>query len=319
MPTLISNLGSKLKSKQETVSPPTQVQIQGYDGLAIFLPYSAPFWWAPVGSITAGFWLAQAGRWERERSGFLWLFPAVAAPLHTHSSYSQPFSLLSCWWALAMPCPFTPRVGTSFLLCQSPGASPLPFLHLSLPILSEVVCSLTPLHGTICFFSGTLTKTYNNARNWEAMKNTGVFIHLSLVRMQMVPAPWDTVGPSLHLKMHLSYKPTTISLHLTPEKLQDTWMLTGEMKMVIVTVLWSSVAGRISWNHLTQKRSPGRCWVKISCYYSGAGQWEDQLWTSFHGSMAPDLSAQETPPWMQDKPWEKSVDYVPCHSWAGWS
>lgn len=145
-----------------------------------------------------------------------------------------------------MPCPFTPRVGTSFLLCQSPGASPLPFLHLSLPTLSEVVCSLTPLHGTICFFSGTLTKTYNNARNWEAMKKTVVFIHLSLVRMQMVPAPWDTVRPSLHLKMHLSYKPTIISLHLTPEKLQDTRMLTGEMKMVIVTVLWSSVAGGLA-------------------------------------------------------------------------
>lgn len=105
-----------------------------------------------------------------------------------------------------------------------------------IPAYSFLSSLLTPLSRIICLFSGTLTKTYNNARNWEAMKkNSGLYS--LLVRMQVVPAPWDTVCPSLHLKMHLSYKPTIISLHLTPEKLQDTRMLTAEMKMAIVIVL----------------------------------------------------------------------------------
>lgn len=51
---------------------------------------------------------------------------------------------------------------------------------------------------------------------------------------------------ALHCIWRCTYKPTIISLHLTPEKLQDTQMLTGEMKMVIVTVLWSSVAGGLA-------------------------------------------------------------------------
>ena len=135
-----------------------------------------------------------------------------------------------------MPCPFIPRGGTSFLLCQSPGASPPPFLHLSLPTLSEVVCSLSPLHGTICFFSWDSDQDIQQCQKLGSHeKNSGLYS--LLVRMQMVPAPWDTVCSSLHLKMHLSYKPTIIFLYLTPEKLQDTRMLTGEIKLVLVTVL----------------------------------------------------------------------------------
>lgn len=65
-------------------------------------------------------------------------------------------------------------------------------------------------------------------------KNSGLY---SLVRMQVVPAPWDTVCPSTAFEDALILQTNNHILTSNPGETSDTRMLTAEMKMAIVIVL----------------------------------------------------------------------------------